>query len=70
MSDERAPQERHPTDEPDGTPAYAASLRAPGASVSGAGEDPELSGEETSPDPGARYDVSAVSGDTEVYRPD
>jgi hypothetical protein len=31
MSDERA--DRRPTDEPDGTPAYAASLRSPGDSV-------------------------------------
>ncbi len=68
MSDERAPHERHPTDEPDGTPAYAASLRKPGDSVTGAEAEPGA--DETSPDQGARYDVSAVSGDTEAYRPD
>lgn len=31
MTDQRA--DRSPTDEPDGTPAYAASLRPPGESV-------------------------------------
>ena len=59
--------ERHPTDEPDGTPAYQASLRQPGQSVSGAPVD--------EPEPEAvpmraGYDENATSGDTGMYRPD
>jgi hypothetical protein len=76
--------ERGPTDEPDGTPAYAASLRPPGESVRPAGET-EVTDEEIAPDAApagddpilpeagderAGYDVDAVSGDAEIYRPD
>ncbi len=68
MSDTREPVTRHPTDEPDGTTAYAASLRPPGESVTGDTE-PE-SGEDTGPDPRTGYDPAATSGDTDVYRPD
>ena len=84
MSDQRA--DRGPTDEPDGTPAYAASLRAPGDSVQ-PGTTPEVTDEEIAPDAapagddpvvdrpgdgverGAGYDVDAVSGDSDLYRP-
>lgn len=41
MSDEREQTERHPTDEPDGTPAYAASLRKPGESTGIDQEEPD-----------------------------
>lgn len=79
--------DRAPTDEPDGTPAYTASLRSPGESVQPGGR-PEAGDEEIAPDaapagddpvvdrPGegvereAGYDVEAVSGDSEIYRPD
>jgi hypothetical protein len=84
MSDERA--DRGPADEPDGTPAYTASLRSPGASVR-TGTTPEATDEEIAPEAaptgepvaerpgdgverGAGYDVDAVSGGTEAYRPD
>ncbi len=77
MSDDTR-QDRHPTDEPDGTPAHEASLRPVGHSVSG-GEadddrdapDPAAAFGDTVP-PGASragYDVDAVSGDTEAVRP-
>ncbi|AGZ44012.1 hypothetical protein AFR_28755 [Actinoplanes friuliensis DSM 7358] len=73
--------ERAPSDEPDGTPAYAASLHAPGDSVRPA-HPPEPTDDDIAPDaapagddpvggsPGAGYDTEAVSGDTEIYRPD
>jgi hypothetical protein len=79
MSDERV--DRAPTDEPDGTPAYSASLHPPGESVqpggtSDAGDD-EIAADAApaGDDPvsgqsGAGYDAEAVSGDTEIYRPD
>ncbi|GAA4609194.1 hypothetical protein BJY16_007209 [Actinoplanes octamycinicus] len=67
MSDAREPVDRHPTDEPDGTPAYAASLRRPGESVTGAPADEDEAGEAPM---GAGYDENAVSGDTDAYRPD
>ena len=85
MSDERV--DRAPTDEPDGTPPYTASLRAPGESVQPGGT-PEVSDEELAPDVApagddpfvdpsaddeaarAGYDVEAVSGDTDIYRPE
>jgi hypothetical protein len=85
MSEER--MDRAPTDEPDGTPAYAASLRAPGESVRPAGHR-DLTDEEIAPDAApagdepvvdrpagnlqsrAGYDVEAVSGDTDIYRPE
>jgi hypothetical protein len=75
--------ERGRTDEPDGTPVYAASLRPPGDSVRPAGE--QLTDEQVAADAApagddpvppeagegrAGYDVDAVSGDAEVYRPD
>jgi hypothetical protein len=84
MSDERA--DRLSTDEPDGTSAYAASLRSPGESVQ-PGTSPDATDEEIAPDAapagddpmveqagggverGAGYDVEAVSGDSELYRP-
>jgi hypothetical protein len=78
MTDERI--DRAATDEPDGTPAYAASMRPPGESVQPGGtptatdEDIALDAAptETSGDVerGAGYDVEAVSGDTDIYRPD
>jgi hypothetical protein len=100
MTDERAPSDRHPTDEPDGTTAMAASMRPPGGSVSSGeprstddagtddtGTDDSLAGPGADdPDdrmmdgafgravqPGesrAGYDVDAVSGDTDLVRPD
>lgn len=69
MSDIRDPAERHPSDEPDGTPAYAASLRQPGQSL-GDGETDADTGDEGAPDSRTGYDADAVSGDTEIYRPD
>jgi hypothetical protein len=85
MSDERMDRAR--TDEPDGTPAYTASLRSPGESVRPTGR-PDVGDQEIAPDaapagddpvaarPGAGagraagYDVEAVSGDSEIYRPE
>lgn len=69
------------TDQDDDT--YAASLRPPGESVPPTGPA-EVTDEEIAPDPApagddagltepagrAGYDPEAVSGDTEVYRPD
>lgn len=69
MTDAEPRAERHPTDEPDGTPAYAASLRAPGESVTG-GAEPERAEDETGPADRSGYDADAVSGDTSAYRPD
>jgi hypothetical protein len=80
MSDERAP-----TDEADGTPAYAASLRAPGDSVRPR-RPAEATDDDIAPDAApagddpilhrpdddqarAGYDVEAVSGETGSYRP-
>ena len=80
-------QERHPTDEPEGTTAHQASLRAPGESVSPGGVDEDRpadavddgsaadvsatdDGYGTTDLPAAHYDVGAVSGDTDAYRPD
>jgi hypothetical protein len=85
MSDERMDRAR--TDEPDGTPAYTASLRSPGASVrpasrpdvsedeiardaAPAGDDPVADRPGAEAERGAGYDVEAVSGDSEIYRPD
>ena len=78
MSDERV--DRAATDEPDGTPAYAASMRPPGESVQPGGTPaatdddiaPDAAPTETSGDAerGAGYDAGAVSGDTDLYRPD
>jgi hypothetical protein len=81
MTDATSP-ERHPTDEPDGTTAHAASLRPAGQSVSpGSAEDqsstgtddfdaPPSDGSEESDVSGAGYDVRSVSGDTDAYRPE
>jgi hypothetical protein len=85
MSEERI--DRAATDEPDGTPAYTASLQSPGGSVSPGGrrdaDDDEIAPDAAPADDdplagrpaddaghGARYDAGAVSGDTEMYRPD
>ncbi|MEU4560489.1 hypothetical protein AB0F72_19095 [Actinoplanes sp. NPDC023936] len=69
MTDDQQRADRHPTDEPDGTPAYQASLREPGASVGAGDDEPESTEESGSPGRNG-YDVDAVSGDTGVYRPD
>lgn len=71
MTEEQRRADRHPTDEPDGTPAYEASLRAPGASVTTAADDeePQSPGEDGPPNR-AGYDEDAVSGDSGAYRPD
>ncbi len=85
MDDNSANPHRHATDEPDGTPAFAASLRPAGESLTdepGTGgdagdefaEDPQ---EETPPFgrpilPGesrAGYDVDDASGATDAVRP-
>lgn len=85
MSEPRT--DRSPTDEPDGTSAYAASLRPPGESVQSgvrrastdeeiapdaapAGDDPFADEPDSSVERGAGYDVDAVSGDTDLVRPD
>jgi hypothetical protein len=70
MTDHRERADRHPTDEPDGTPAHAASLRPPGDSVANGADEEHDDGGEAGPDAGARYDVGAVSGDTDAYRPE
>jgi hypothetical protein len=76
MTDENVRLDRNQTDEPDGTPAFAASLRPPGESLTTAPNG----GDDLAPDPDeagsaevdgrARYDADAVSGDTGEYRPD
>ncbi|MBW4701194.1 hypothetical protein [Micromonospora sp. RL09-050-HVF-A] len=64
MTDERH-TDRADTDEPDGVPAYEASLRPPGESLGSGGDfadlpaEEHLSARETSR---AGYDVDAVSG--------
>ena len=80
MSDDRI--DRAPTDEPDGTPAYAASLQAPGRNVQPGGtaevsdDDVAAAAAPAGDDPFdqkvgvAGYDADATSGDTEIYRPD
>lgn len=70
--------DRNPADEPDGTTAMAASLRQPGDSVRQSA-DGEPGGDDTfaeaegsadaPPESRAGYDVEAVSGDTDEYRP-
>jgi hypothetical protein len=78
MTDEQARQDRHPTDEPDGTTAMAASLRPVGDSVrQSADEEPggddtfaeEEGSTDAPPSSRAGYDVEAVSGGTDEYRP-
>jgi hypothetical protein len=84
MTNEQLRTDRHPTDEPDGTPAFEASLRPPGENVSTpADDDADLdTGADFSDDTGADadgvlpgqsragYDVDAVSGDTDAVRPE
>jgi hypothetical protein len=76
MTEENARYDRTGTDEPDGTPAFAASLRPPGESLITApngGDDlvPDEDDDGSAPVEGrAGYDAGAVSGDTEEYRPD
>jgi hypothetical protein len=76
MTDDIDRTDRSGTDEPDGTPAFAASLRSPGESLTTApngGDDLASDQDEAdSASPGDRvgYDAEAVSGDTDEYRPD
>jgi hypothetical protein len=76
MTDENDPTRRSGTEEPDDTPAFAASLRPPGTSLTTApdgGDDLALDDDEAgsaSVDGRAGYDAEAVSGDTGEYRPD
>ena len=76
MTDENDRFDRHGTDEPDGTPAFAASLRSLGESLGAApngGDDLAPDRDEAdsaSVDGRARYDAEAVSGDTDEYRPE
>ncbi|GGQ75096.1 hypothetical protein [Couchioplanes azureus] len=67
MSDSEVRADRHPTDEPDGTTAHAASLRPPGESVTTGEDDP---GDQREAGMDGGYDAAAVSGDTDAYRPD
>ena len=71
----------HPTDEPDGTTAYEASLQPPGQSVVTPADDQgDLAPEDKrgTPDEGPRpsevhragYDTRATSGGDPSYRPD
>ena len=76
MTDRNDPTGRGGTDEPDGTPAFAASLRSPGDSLTTApnggddlAPDPDEAGS-ASVDGRVGYDTEAVSGDTDEYRPD
>jgi hypothetical protein len=57
MSEERV--DRAPTDEPDGTPAYTASLRAPGESVRSDGPG-DLTDEEVAADAAPAGDEPVV----------
>ncbi len=67
---------RNPTDEPDGTPAHAASLRPPGQSLGGGPDDGVDFGADDDRDATdaevrrAGYDADAVSGDTAAVRPE
>jgi len=86
VTDEGTRLDRHRTDEPDGTPAYAASLQAPGeAAVAPPSDatDDDTGPEPDEADPGdthhasvatgqsrAGYDVDAATGDTDQYRPE
>jgi hypothetical protein len=76
MTDDNDRTGRTGTDEPDGTPAFAASLRSPGESVTTApnggddlAPDQDQAGS-ASVDGRAGYDADAVSGDTDEYRPE
>jgi hypothetical protein len=78
MTDEQSRRDRHATDEPDGTTAMEASMRPPGDSLRQSGDE-EPGGDDTfaesegsadaPPASRAGYDVEAVSGGTEEYRP-
>jgi hypothetical protein len=76
MSDDRTRVDRQPTDEPDGTTAYEASLRPPGDSVTstedaeGGGEDFDAEPDAAPPESRAGYDVDAAAGDSNDYRPE
>jgi hypothetical protein len=76
MTDENDRTGRSGTDEPDGTPAFAASLRPPGESFTTApngGDDLAPDQDEAgsaSVDGRAGYNAEAMSGDTDEYRPD
>jgi hypothetical protein len=76
MTEGNARYDRTSTDEPDGTPAFAASLRPPGESLTTArdgGDDlaPDSDDDGSAPAEGrAPYDAEAVSGDTDEYRPE
>ncbi len=76
MTDENDRTGRSGTDEPDGTPAFAASLRPPGESFNTApngGDDLAPDQDEAGSAPVDRrtgYDAGAVSGDTDAYRPE
>ena len=79
MTDEQSRLDRNPADEPDGTPAMAASLRQPGDQIR-QDADAEPGGDDTfaesagSADAPAQsrsgYDTEAVSGGTDEYRPE
>ena len=85
MTDQPHRIDTQPTDEPDGTPAYQASLRPPGHNVQSgevsderadlAQEDVEADASDTDEDAPAEveragYDVQSVSGDSPAYRPE
>ena len=81
MTDQSPRTDRHPTDEPDGTTAYEASLQPPGHSVTpppsdkGADLAPEdTRGNDDGPQPPevhrAGYNTRTTSGDSPGYRPD
>ena len=78
MTDEQSRLDRNPADEPDGTTAMEASLRQPGDSLRQSADE-EPGGDDTfaesagsadaPPESRAGYDVEAVSGGTDEYRP-
>jgi hypothetical protein len=75
MTDEQPRQDRHPTDEPDGTPAYAASLRPVGENVRPAAPGPDgpddaadddFAGDDTGDagNPDAAFDGAVLPGES------
>lgn len=80
MTDETTRTDLHPTDEPDGTTATAASLRPVGESVTapqdGDGDldtgvdDFDTADEDEGAPQRVGYDPADVSGDTSLYRPE
>ena len=70
--------DRSDTDEPDGTPAHAASMRPPGENLPGGPDDGVDFGADDDPETDANdaevrragYDVDAVTGDTPAVRPE